>query len=792
MKLVVAELNKLRQNYVYLFCLAGLILINLFLLWTKVRPLDGRAPASAYRKIAHELQGLSAQEQLSLVEQQLEQTTGLYKIDQILRTTVDSPQIGKYLREQNAGLFERYGELYQKGDYLQYADTLSQEYFFLDEIARECEQVVEYDAFLDEIENKAELLSEISVFSANGNDNYTQQNIRSTAAAYEGMRGRSINYAPQKGLIIALNFIWSDVILILGMLILASALVRQERDNGMLALIRSTPRGRLSVSLAKLAALAVALAILLIALYGVNLLYCGVLYNLGDLSRSIQSVPDLMRSTLKVDVAGYLALFLLSKWAAAFICGVWVLWACLVARHALVGYALAVGLPAANILVRALIPATSRWNVIKYANLASLMQNNELLGGYRNLYWFDKPVQLALVELIAAILICGVFVLLFCITFKYAQLATSPHRVLGHIRFFLWRLLRMKTFPQGLFFQECYKILILCGAAVFFVTFLGFQIYDTVVSKDYISVQEIYYAKYMKHLAGPVKKEKLDWLLQEGQKFKPLTQAQQDLANGSMDYQQYQSLMNSYYSLQQEYDVYQQVLGKLYYLKEHSGAYFIYDTGYAKLFDYDGSQDEKEILFCGFVLTICLCGTFSIEYSTDMQRVIRSTPLGRRTLFWKKIVFSSILSVLVSVIILIPRVWQVGSLYGFSAVTAPLYSLAEYSAASPSIPVFMLIFVSFIARLVAAWTMAMIILQLSQGLKNMFSTAIVGGLFLCMPALLNFYGLEAAKWFSLYPLFHFGAMMQQTDTAVAAWLFLVIWFFIGCEILYYTYSNWCD
>lgn len=48
--------------------------------------------------------------------------------------------------------------------------------------------------------------------------------------------------------------------------------------------------------------------------------------------------------------------------------------------------------------IRAAIPATSRLNVIKYANLASLLQTNELLGNYRNLFWFGSPIGLPLVE----------------------------------------------------------------------------------------------------------------------------------------------------------------------------------------------------------------------------------------------------------------------------------------------------------------------------------------------------------------------------------------------------------
>ena len=36
--------------------------------------------------------------------------------------------------------------------------------------------------------------------------------------------------------------------------------------------------------------------------------------------------------------------------------------------------------------IRALIPATSRLNVAKYANLVSLLQTNELPGNYRSLF----------------------------------------------------------------------------------------------------------------------------------------------------------------------------------------------------------------------------------------------------------------------------------------------------------------------------------------------------------------------------------------------------------------------
>lgn len=132
-----------------------------------------------------------------------------------------------------------------------------------------------------------------------------------------------------------------------------------------------------------------------------------------------------MRSTLKLSVGQYLGLFLLTKWAAAFICGAWVMLAMLYAKRLFTGGLLALSFLGANLLIRAIIPATSKLNVIKYANLISLLRTNELLGGYRNLYFFGSPVPLVLVEAIAAALFLTAFVFLFCRVFSKAQLSQT-------------------------------------------------------------------------------------------------------------------------------------------------------------------------------------------------------------------------------------------------------------------------------------------------------------------------------------------------------------------------------
>ena len=80
--------------------------------------------------------------------------------------------------------------------------------------------------------------------------------------------------------------------------------------------------------------------------------------------------------------------------------------------------------------IRAAIPATARLNVVKYANLASLLQTNELLGNYRNLYWFGHPIGLPLVEWTAAVLYGAAFLAAFCLAFAKAQLLPAAKRSL--------------------------------------------------------------------------------------------------------------------------------------------------------------------------------------------------------------------------------------------------------------------------------------------------------------------------------------------------------------------------
>ena len=262
-------------------------------------------------------------------------------------------------REENAGHVRPVRAGVSGQEYTLFTEDPNTEYLLFTQLLSEYDTVNGYSQFLQSVQEKATQLSGISIFQ-NDETGYDLANIELTARVYAGLGETPIDYYPQKGLYTAISYAFTDLILLAGMLLLALILVRQERDSGLLSLVRSLPGGRLKTALAKLAAFGVSLLAVLAVLYGVNLLYCAASFGLGptgthDPERARPDAPVPCRSRW----GQYLFRFLLAKWAGAFVMGLWVMLAALYARRPAAGWTAALAVPLAMYGIRAAIPATA-------------------------------------------------------------------------------------------------------------------------------------------------------------------------------------------------------------------------------------------------------------------------------------------------------------------------------------------------------------------------------------------------------------------------------------------------
>ena len=730
-----------------------LVAANLLLLWMGTRPTANQPPAAAYRAVGADLAALGPDMAAKggFLHGKLDEAEALLRIDTYYRGLAygSSAYLRQY-REENAELFETYEQTYLDKTYTLYTDSLSLDYALLSQLVSEYDTVAGYGDFLDSVQTRAGQLAGISIFQ-NDETGYDLKNIEVTANVYAGLGETAIDYYPQKGLYTAISYAFTDLILLASMLVLALLLVRQERDSGLLSLVRSLPGGRLQTALAKLGAFALSLLAVLALLYGVNLAYCAATFGLGPMTRTIQSVPALMRCTMQITVGQYLFRFLLAKWVGAFVMGLWVMLAALVARRAAAGWAAALAGPLAMFGIRAAIPATSRLNVIKYANLASLLQTNELLGNYRNLYWFGSPIGLPLVEWTAAVVYGGALGFGFCWVFARAQLLSASKRgfLLG---------LRHKTRATSIYKEEARKLLLLNGAALVLAAFVGFGIYQGVTAESYIGPDEIYYAYYMKHISGPFTPETYDWLEEQGEEFAPMLEVQQKVAAGELS----SDAMLAFSSLQQKYSVYSQVINQNinYYLKEHPGAWLVYESGYRELFGFTGQANVQDTLLAGLACALCFAGLFSMERRGGMETILCTTPLGRQRTVRAKLAASAGVAVAIAAASCLPHLIQVLRDYGLPALFAPAMSIAEFESLPAFVTLSDVLLFWFVCRIAACLCMGAITLTLGRVFGNLLPSLFVSAVGYCLPALLSLSGMEGGiEWLGFWPLFHAAALL---------------------------------
>ena len=750
MSIFFSELRKVWCGRIFPLMLAVLSAANLLLLWMGTRPTANQPSAGAYRAVGEELSAMTMQEMGDFLHERLDECEGILKIDNYYRQLAYG---GSYLasyREENAPLFDAYEQIYRDKSYPLYTDDLSTDYQLFRELCGEYDTVAAYPEFLQSVQTRAGQLAGISIFH-NDATGYDLKNIEQTAEVYAGLGETVIRYYPQKGIYTAISYPFTDGILLAAMLLLALLLVRRERDSGLLQLVRSMPGGRLKTALAKLAAFGFGLFGVILVLYGVNLAYCGAAFGLGPLERTIQSIPALMRCTMQITAAQYLLCFLLAKWAAVFAMGLWVMLAALWARHAAAGWAAALAVPLAMYGVRELIPATARLNVIKYANLVSLMQTNELLGNYRNLYWFGSPVGLPLVEWAAAAGYTAIFGTAFCLVFARCWLLPAKKE-----KFSLP--VCHKTRPTVVFIEEGRKLLVICGAGVFAAAFLLFCISQGMTSRSYLDADEIYYAGYMKEISGPFTQSSADWLTGQGEEFAPMLETQKRIQSGKAP----PEALYAYMAQQQKYNVYTRIIsGNINgYLKEHPGAWLVYETGYRKLFGLSGTADLQDSLYAGLLCAVCFAGLFAMERRGGMEDILCATPLGRRDTVSAKLILSALLSSVIALSSCLPHLWQVLRDYGLPAPGAPAMSLSEFVTLPGAVTLGDLLIFWVLCRTAACLLMATVTLWLGQVFGSFLPALFVSAVVYCLPPLLALSGMTGGiEWLGTYPLFHAVALL---------------------------------
>lgn len=279
------------------------------------------------------------------------------------------------------------------------------------------------------------------------------------------------------------------------------------------------------------------------------------------------------------------------------------------------------------------------------------------------------------------------------------------------------------------------------------------QIYQGVTAESYIGPDEIYYAYYMKHTSGPFTQESYDWLEEQGEEFAPMLEVQRKVAAGELS----SDAMLAFSSLQQKYSVYSRVINQNinYYLKEHPGAWLVYESGYKELFGFTGDADVQDTLLAGLACALCFSGLFSMERRGGMETILCTTPLGRKRTVRAKLAVSAGVAVLIAAASCLPHLIQVLRDYGLPALFAPAMSISEFESLPALFTLSDVLLFWFVCRIAACLCMGAITLTLGRVFGNLLPALFVSAVGYCLPALLSLSGMDGGiEWLGFWPLFH--------------------------------------
>ncbi|HIV86721.1 MAG TPA: ABC transporter permease subunit [Candidatus Pygmaiobacter gallistercoris] len=743
------EWYKLWSQRIFPAGLAALCALNFFFLWNAGQ----RAGAgNDYRALGAALAEVPAAEQLSWLEAKREESYGLHQLEYYIENDYD--QTTNHYYPSFLARWEAYGELYNTGDYLVFSDNLTDQYQMLENAYQQAAYVAKFHDRLAEIQNTADSMLQISIF---GQGNYNQRNIEKTARDWAGLEEIEPQFQLQEFWHTVTDYAVTDYILI-GMILFCSFfLIRQELERGILYYLWSMPAGRLKLAAAKWITLCGSLLILILLLYGANLCWCATVYPVGSLGAPVQSLAFLRDCTLQVSIGGYFLLYLAAKFLAACLLGSFLLLCALWGRQLYTAYLPAVGFVALNNLLYTAIPSFSTLNLLHYCNLFALLRTNAVLGEYQNLYWFGVPITKWRGQFLFGAAALALFVGLFLLLFLKKQRTGAPVRLrLPAVRIPLPRFLRR----SGVVGTEFYKVFCKNGAAVVLALFLAFQGYQLLTTETYLTPDQAETNYYMQRLAGPYGEKQYQWLLAKQKQFAPLAELQQAYETGKLTTSEYEEQLLPLADLRQEYRTFQSIVAHLNYLREHPGAQFINEQGYAKLFGFQGDQNQSDALWAVLLCLLCCAGSFSVDYSSGMVRVIAATPRGRGATARAKILVALVVSVLITALVSLPHYLLVARDYGMTSILGAAYSLERFQNLPAVVTVSDLIVSSLLARLIAVFAMALVVLWISDATRDTMKTLLVGGFLFLVPIFLSIYFTPPLRWLTLYPAFQFAPYLS--------------------------------
>ena len=602
------------------------------------------------------------------------------------------------------------------------------------ELYEECQNVVQYQDFLDNVDAQAKSMSGVSIFAKPDTFNY--RSILRTPPAYAHMRDVVPRFDVSRGILLATDNRFTDLLLSLIVLFAVLSLMLSDREQGMSGLLFSTKKGRGTLLLIKLYALALTLFAVTIALYVENLLIGAHLYGLGDLSRPVQSLYGFIGCNLKISTSTYLVCYILFKWGSMLAIGM-VLSCIAQGTKGTVGfYSVSATVLLFEGVTYALIQPLSMFSVLHHINLIGFTRGTQLFCNYRNINFFDYPVEL-IPTAVAAVIMSIILFGSLSVWLYTGRRNLEFHRLLHHAG-------NHATKVHTPLYYTLYKSLILQKGIVMVLIFIAVAVFQAEQFTKQYDRTDAYYRYYTEQLQGEITEEDFSYCIAESRRFAEIEGQIHQLEMHGASYYQTESL----YRQLEPSSGFLKMYNRLQTIADNPDARMFYDTGYLRMLGkspLEGYDDDMKyaltaMLLCVFLISPLIAG----DNRCRMRYLIYASATGKKQYLLRNLGTALLYGTFTALLWMIPYALTVRQYYGADELGAALQSMTAFLEFPLHMNVGCYLLLTGFLRLLAVLFCAVCMLWISAFSRNVTSAVLINAAVFVLPILLYLLGTKSA------------------------------------------------
>ena len=642
-----------------------------------------------------------------------------------LENIPDNTRKNEFVKSRLNAVYDETSEIYTDDSY---SDRK-----LLESTKVQLEIVTDYNAYAQSVIDEANNIMDISIFA--DSNSFAYKNAAKTAEDYSALLDVHTSYDSSDGVNMAIDFVLTDLIVILLLCIVCDALIGSERSINITGLQRTCPNGRGGFALSVITAAFIATAVICSSFYGMNYVVSGFIYGFGDVSRVIQSVEGFADCTLKISVLQFLILHFVSKILVMYLICLIMNVLSMLGKSKIGSYVIFAGLSIISYIFYIAIGDNSGAMWLRYINLISFIDVKSIIAVYRNINLFGNPISYFPVFSVALLSLLLIFGVLCVLIYKYK-------RILGYNKYEQGVLSKIKLSHGGVraFSHEMYKALVINKVGLIFLAVLILQIIVNVAYPLNLNEEEKYEKYYFTYFSGEFNEYKR---VEIESKIKELEASE----NNTDEYQKFDKYVIPYH----EYLCSQAA--------EDKKVSVVNYKGFSTALGINGNVSNLYCLALYSLIIICTVPIFTSEYERKTTLLLSSTKTGLKKLMFKKMLCSEMITLILNLLIFTPYFIRIISTYGIGNINEPACSIPSFGSYTDNISILQLLVFAFAVRMLSSLLITFIINAISLMGKNTVISAIISSLLFAIPLLLPLNNITILNSFSLYRFQNFSGLL---------------------------------